>query len=212
MTETEKKLSVKNLFCLRQKKLLFSHLSFELTAGQALLVEGPNGSGKSSLLRIAAGLASPSNGDIFWCEKSIHQNRLDYVEHLHYVGHTHGLKLGLTVIENLQLASHLNLSDASSFQFDSILSLLQLHPDKNTQAQFLSAGQKRRLALAKLFLLPKTLWILYEPQTALDKNTQTFFLSQLEKHLKQGGLCVVSSHHPDDFKDLATQKLSLIAC
>lgn len=209
--DKEKRLRAVNLGCIRQKKYLFTQLSFELCAGQALLIEGPNGSGKSSLIRLATGLSTPSIGDIFWQDHSIYQLGMTYWENLHYVGHTNGIKLGLTVIENLQLAHQLSLMK-TSVAYDAVLDLLQLAHYKNTQACYLSAGQKRRLALAKLFLFPKILWILDEPLTALDSHTQTVFLSHLEKHLEQGGISIISSHHPITLKNISVQSMRLASC
>lgn len=203
-------LQVKNLSCVRQQKILFADISFHLNSGTALLVEGPNGSGKSSLLKLLTGLSTPAAGDIYWKGKSLSLNHADYWENLHYVGHTNGVRLGLTVAENLQLMGH--LTDKKLSDSDAALSHLQLAAHKNTQAKYLSAGQKRRLALAKLFLVKKTLWILDEPFTALDAATQEFLLMQLENHLLNGGICIISSHHPIIFKKIPAQTLRLEIC
>ncbi|OGT37770.1 MAG: heme ABC exporter, ATP-binding protein CcmA [Gammaproteobacteria bacterium RIFCSPHIGHO2_12_FULL_37_14] len=191
-------LQLDNLSCVRQQKILFSNISLQLTAGELLLIEGPNGSGKSSLLRLIVGLLPPSEGEIFWQGSPIHKKYQAYTEHLHYIGHANGLKLGLTVRENLQLQS-LSLSLTKNISL--ILSQLQLTQNQDTQAKFLSAGQKRRLALAKLFLFPKRLWILDEPLTALDQTTQELFLAQLAIHLQNGGIGMVSSHQSIFLKD-----------
>jgi len=191
---TEKRLLVDNLSCVRQHRSLFVGISFELHSSQVLLVEGPNGSGKSSLLRLLAGLSTPTQGNITWQGRPIQNLRADYWHSLHYISHTNGIKLGLTVTENLQLARSLSLT-LGSVNYAAILEHLQLSANKNTLAKILSAGQKRRLALAKLFLIPKSLWILDEPLTALDMKSQTLFLSHLQNHLQTGGLAVISSHH-----------------
>src|SRR5690349_5069944 len=96
-----------NLCCKRQHKTLFADISFQLSPGEALLIEGPNGSGKSSLLRLLTGLATPFSGDILWRSHSIQQTQTEYRENLHYLSHSNGIKLGLTVRENLQLAKML---------------------------------------------------------------------------------------------------------
>lgn len=207
--DTENKFEAINLSCIRQHNTIFANLSFQLTKGQGLLIEGANGSGKSSLLRLLSGLSTPSTGEIRWQEQAIQSISIEYVEKLHYIGHANGIKLGLTVEENLRLASY--LSRQTSHDHDGVLSLLQLANHKFTQANYLSAGQKRRLALAKLFLFPKPLWILDEPFTALDANTQTLFLSHLEQHLKKGGMSIISSHHPINI-DAAMQTLRLEEC
>ncbi len=189
-------LHVNNLSCIRQQHILFDKISFQLNAGEALLIEGSNGSGKSSLLRLLTGLATPAAGEISWRGQAIQDLRADYWENLHYIGHTNGLKPGLSVIENIQLMAALtNTNEIAATILDSVLNKLQLLHHKNTAAKKLSAGQKRRIALAKLFLFPKALWLLDEPLTALDAQTQTIFLSHLESHLENGGIAVISSHH-----------------
>ena len=124
------------------------------------------------------------------------------------MGHQNGIKLGLTVSENMQLAAHLAVNTVER-EYQSIFSLLQLSEHQNTRAYYLSAGQRRRLSLAKLFLFPKKLWILDEPLTALDSVTQSLFLSSLAMHLKAGGLGIITSHHPLALKDVTVQQLSL---
>lgn len=197
-----------NLTCKRQHQILFKNLSFQIQRSEVLFIEGPNGSGKSSLIRLLTGLASPSSGDILWRSKSIYEGQTNFKNDLHYVGHTNGIKLGLTVIENLQLANAL-LCEPYAFHPESILALLQLDNHQHTPARFLSAGQKRRLALARLFLFPKPLWILDEPFTALDSTIQTWMSDQLSNHVERGGIAIISSHHAIEFKDIHTHKLRL---
>jgi heme exporter protein A len=194
--DIENRLQVSNLSCLRQDKPLFTGLHFALQPGEALLVEGANGSGKSSLLRLLAGLATPNNGDILWRDQPIQQLRADYWHELHYLGHLNGLKLGLTVSENLHLTAQLcTHHPIFEKELSIILARLQLTPCLQQLAKHLSAGQKRRVALAKIMLIAKPLWLLDEPLTALDADTQSVFLSCLEQHLQQGGMAVISSHH-----------------
>lgn len=198
-----------HLSCLRQGRRLFSDISFSLHAGQALLVEGVNGSGKSSLLRLLSGLSNPIDGEVRWNHLSIHDARTEFAEELHFLGHTNGIKCGLTIDENLSLAAHLHQRWINPSQLNDTLALLQLTLQRHTHARYLSAGQKRRIALAKLFLLPKKVWILDEPLTALDTHTQTLFLERLDTHLEQGGIAVVSSHHAFHLRhDLQTLRLS----
>lgn len=203
--DTKILLKAENISCIRQQKTLFANISFCLQQGEALLVEGANGVGKSSLLRLLTGLATPASGEITWKGCAIQESW----EHLHYIGHTNGIKLGLTVNENLQLMCQ--LANVSTLNIDVVLQRLDLINYKNTPAANLSAGQKRRIALAKLFLIPKKLWVLDEPLTALDVATQELFLSALEEHVLQGGLAVISSHHHIQFKQARLQTLRLSA-
>ena len=186
-------LDIINLSCTRQQRIIFSSINYQLSPGRLLLVEGVNGSGKSTLLRMLAGYITPTQGEIRWQAKSIDVNRTDYSHSLHYMGHTNGIKLGLTVSENIQLSQHLLLSSSSSQQ-SQILDELNLSSYFDIPAYRLSAGQKRRIALAKLFLFPKRLWILDEPLTSLDQSMQNIFLSKLKNHVKNGGIGVISSH------------------
>jgi len=202
---------VTQLCCVRQLRCVFSDLSFELFAGELLLIEGPNGSGKSSLLRLLTGLSTPDAGDIIWRHQPIQTIRTDYAQALHYLAHSNGIKLGLTVIENLQLAKQLQ-HISTAVEFDHVLTQLQLNAHQHVEAHALSAGQKRRITLAKLFLFPKPLWILDEPLTALDDLTQQLFIAQLEKHLHQGGIAIMSSHHAMTLNQTHIKKLRLNAC
>lgn len=207
----KKQLDILDLCCVRQQKKLFTNLSFQLLSSQALVIEGANGSGKSSLLRLLTGLTTPTQGDICWQGISIQQHNEQYKRDLHYVGHTNGIKLGLTVIENLRLSLSLAL-EKQALSFEDILDQLQLSAHAHTFASHLSAGQKRRLALAKLLLFPKPLWLLDEPLTALDSHTQQLFLSWLDAHLKQDGIAIMSSHQTIKLKDVALTTLRLSSC
>lgn len=207
---TENALEVIQLSCVRQSKPLFSAISFQLAAGKAIVIEGPNGVGKSSLLRITSGLATPFTGEIRWRGNAI-QHHTPYRENLHYLGHLNGIKLGLTVRENLQLAHKLH-ANQTQLSFHTILSSLQLTDYENTLAAHLSAGQKRRLALARIFLFPKPVWMLDEPLTALDSSSQLFFLSQLTMHLQTGGIALISSHHAIQVEKAMITSLRLAPC
>ena len=186
--------------CEHEQQSLFAPVTFTLNAGEVLLLEGANGSGKSSLLRILCGLATPAAGEVRWKGKLIADVRDEYVDEMHYVGHQNGLKLGLTATENLAL-----LSCQQGL-------LAMTAPHINIPTKLLSAGQKRKLALQKLFLFPKKLWLLDEPLTALDVDAQTLFFSKLEEHLQHGGMCIISSHHPLSFKHASVKTLRLAPC
>ncbi len=202
-------LEATDLGCIRQGKFLFPAVSFSLSAGQLLLVEGANGAGKSSLLRLIAAAATPAHGSLSWNGKSLEDSYSEYTEQLHYVGHTNGIRLGLTVAENLILAGELAQHPVSDIE--ATLALLQLSEQQHKQTQFLSAGQKRRTALARLFLIPRSLWILDEPLTSLDVATQKILLDRIEEHLARGGMCVMTSHQPVELTQ-RVQHLRLVSC
>ena len=199
-----------DLSCIRQQRTLFANLFFALQSGDIILVEGENGSGKSSLLRLLVGLASPSNGCIHWQGNAIESSRDEYHKQLHYLSHTNGIKLGLTVWENVQLAGHLSFSPINDHA-DNVLEQFGLSAYKHTLAKYLSSGQQRKLALIRLFLFSKPLWVLDEPCTSLDAASQALFLSLLATHLQQGGMCVMSAHHAVAFQHVTPTVLRLSA-
>lgn len=191
----QNKLDVLKLECVRQQKKIFTELSFTVNEGEVLIVEGPNGSGKSSLLRLLATLMAPDAGEIKFNQQPITEMKLAYWQKLHYLGHVNGLKLALTIRENLCFTENMSGSIPGPSQYEEILSQLQLSAHAHTPIRELSAGQKRRVALAKLMLFPKLIWILDEPLTGLDKTMQKLFLEWLTSHLREHGLCILSSHH-----------------
>lgn len=199
-------LTVKQFCFVREKHPLFQPISFNLQPHEVLLVTGDNGVGKSSLLRALAGLSSAYEGELIW------QGALPYANQLHYVAHTSGTKLYLTVAEQLYLTQVLYQQEDGFISIDAVIEMLQLLPHKHTQIKQLSAGQRRRVALAKLLLIPKSIWILDEPLTALDQSTQRLLHTLLETHLAQGGLAVISSHQAIEIKHACVKEIKLIAC
>lgn len=183
-------LSAKGLACRRGGRTVFSGLGFSLGAGQALAVTGPNGAGKSSLLRLIAGLLPAESGTLSLkggdAERSIG-------EQAHYLGHQDALKSSLSVAENLSfwidyLGGAARARDA--------LAEMGLRDIADLPAGFLSAGQRRRLSLARLVAIPRPVWLLDEPSTALDRNAQTMLARIMRDHLKDGGLIVAATHAP----------------
>lgn len=195
--------------CVRQDTCLFQPISFQLQAGEGLWIEGPNGIGKSSLLRMLAGFATCRQGQFIWHDETSSTANA-FTEQLHYVGHADGIRSGLTVLENLRLASE--LSQQNIQDVDNALALMQLTVSQHTQVKYLSAGQKRRVALCKVFSIPRAIWILDEPLTALDQQTQEIVLSAIQRHLEQGGLCVMTSHQPLPTVLPQMQRLELQSC
>lgn len=151
------------------------------------------------MLRLLSGLATPASGDVYWQNTSIYRNaQSDYTKHMHYLSHANGLKLGLSVRQNLFLFKLLVCYEMPPEILDekinACLVQFKLKQDTHTLVQNLSAGQKRRLALLKCFLFPKPLWILDEPLTSLDKETQALFHLALVEHLQKGGIAILSLH------------------
>ena len=196
-------LKVHDLAFVRKQEFLFQNICFSLQAGDLLLVQGANGAGKTTLLKMIALLSLHEQGKILWKDQDAQTLKEEYWQALHYISHGNGLKQTLTVYENLLLTQALHFKKIDA---EEVLMQLQLMPLKNLPAYQLSAGQKRRLALARLFLIKKPLWILDEPLASLDATLQTFFLKNLQLHLSNGGICLLSSHQPIPF---ATQTLSL---
>jgi heme exporter protein A len=172
---------------------LFSDVHFKVKSGEALVVEGSNGSGKTSLLRILCGFNYPVKGEITWNGAAINGHE-SYQQQISYIGHASGVKLDLTVLENLVFAQRLVGSTRKEDEIKEITRTVGLFKQRHVQARKLSAGQKRRVALARLQLEERQLWILDEPLTALDKEFVTEFEKVLEKHLQQNGMLVVTTH------------------
>ncbi len=200
-------LQINNLACIRDDRVLFEHLSLSLAAGQMLLVEGRNGSGKTSLLRILTGLKLADEGEVLWKGQSIEKLTAGYYEQVSYVGHHDGVKRELTCLENLRLVQA--MGRPSKLDLDEVLDRVNLYRYGDTLMGSLSAGQKRRLALARLFATESTLWILDEPFTSLDKASMGHFETMFEQHMQQGGSVVMTSHHDIAMQGPAIQRLDL---
>jgi heme exporter protein A len=200
-------LSASNLECIREDQPLFSELNFAVNSGELLWVTGVNGAGKSSLLRIMAGLLLPAMGDVRWQQQLIAEMPT-YNNDMAYLGHKTGIKLGLTVIENLRL---FNAMQSKAPKDDMHNALVQLGLDglQHRLTQTLSAGQKQRIALARLFLSKAKLWILDEPFTALDVTTIELLESKLKHHINNGGLVVLASHQVSNLASLCAIKMEL---
>lgn len=201
-------LDAKNLNCVRGGRELFSGLSFSIQSGDALVVEGANGSGKTSLLRMLCGFNLPNEGIISWCGEAIDKHE-KYQQQISYVGHTSGIKLDLSVSENLSFAQKLVGSERSEAEIKEIIRSVGLFKQRNVLTYKLSAGQKRRVALARLQLEERPIWILDEPLTALDKEFVSNFEIVLREHLGNGGLLVVTTHRELNIPEHNIKRINL---
>jgi heme exporter protein A len=195
----------KDLSCTRDDRLLFEKLSFTVNPGQVLLLEGNNGSGKTSLLRIICGFREPDTGVVSWCGDAIPQSQ--YYSDMAYVGHMDGIKKELTVLENLRLS--LALSQRGKLSIQQALDKVKLSGYEDTLIQALSAGQKRRLSLARLLITHNVLWILDEPFTSLDKYGIVLIETLMAEHCANGGMMVLTSHHDINLQGVDVQRIRL---
>ena len=209
-------LSVSGLCCVRGERALFGNVSAEVAAGSALWVRGHNGSGKTSLLRLLCGLATPAAGEVRWRGHSIRVLREDFKRELLYIGHASGLKDDLTASENLLLGALLAGRNESPASAKRALAQVGLGRVEALPASNLSQGQRRRVALARLYLAPvPPLLILDEPFAALDQDAADQLGATLGRHVAQGGVLVYTTHQPVDLQSAPLQVLELepaIAC
>jgi len=182
-------LSFDNLSLERAERLVAEGLSALVTSGAALLLLGPNGSGKSSLLRALAGLMLPAAGRIAWDGADIAKAADAHRARLGFIGHQDAVKPGLSVAENLGFWAGFGGGDVKA-----ALAAFKLANLADRPARFLSAGQRRRLALSRLALRRSALWLLDEPTTALDSDSRQAFLALLRDHLDGGGIAVIATH------------------
>jgi heme exporter protein A len=202
-------LDAHDLECVRDDRVLFSQLAFRLEPGEALLLEGRNGSGKTSLLRILCGIRYPDAGTVTWNGTDIQRLGPDYYQHTAYVGHRDGNKLDLTARENLAMARALGRPGDITPQ--AALEKVDLYGYEDVLTRNLSAGQQRRLALARLLVTDATLWILDEPFTSLDVHGISLIEDMLEAHTQSGGMLAVTSHHAVHLNQTTIHRINLSA-
>ncbi len=183
-----------SLECERDSRLLFQNLSFSILPGTVTRVEGPNGSGKTTLLRILAGLNDAWSGELHWCGKPRDQNRESYLRNMLYLGHRPGIKPLLTPLENLRalMAGRRPVSDEVLLQ---ALAGTGLSGFEHVACRNLSAGQQRRVALARLLIADEPLWLLDEVFTAIDAAGVEAIEALLQQRAAEGGAVIVTTHH-----------------
>lgn len=181
------KLSGISLTCQRGERTVFTGVSFTLASGEGLLLTGPNGSGKTSLLRLVAGLLSPAEGQL---ELEGGSPDLAIGQHAHFIGHLDAVKTALTVEENLAFwRDFLGGGDVGA-----ALEAFGLSHLGDVPAGLLSAGQKRRLSLSRLALVPRPIWLLDEPSVSLDRESVTRLAGLVAHHVAEGGMVAASTH------------------
>jgi heme exporter protein A len=192
-----------DLACRRGDRLVFAGLSFALGQGGALLITGPNGSGKTSLLRLMAGLSPPVSGLLSWEGTPLHEDPWAHRARLHFIGHQDAVKAPLTVAENLAFWAGMHGGAA----VERALAEFGLLALAAWPCRLLSAGQRRRLALARLLASPAALWLLDEPASGLDAEALAHLLAALAEHRAAGGRVVLSSHTPLPLEGAGTLSL-----
>jgi heme exporter protein A len=201
-------LTANALACERGGRILFDKLEFSLNSGQAMIIQGSNGAGKTSLLRIITGLSQPAEGTVCWNQQNIEKVAEEFQQQLLYIGHLAAVKTELTVRENLQLLKRFWPSDAQGSIAD-LAENVGLRQRLSVSCSRLSAGQLRRVSLARLFISTQSIWVLDEPLTALDVDFISVVEQRLQKHLKAGGIAILTTHRGIDLGDQMSFTLDL---
>ena len=194
MPDSQPLLHAKDLTCIREDRILFEQLNLSVNPGDIIQIEGPNGAGKTSLLRILAGLSQPYEGEVLFQQQSISKNRELFHQNLLYLGHLPGVKGEMTAQENLEF--NLSLHGLDNSCAETTLSEVNLLGFEDALASHLSAGQHRRISLARLWQSKSPVWILDEPFTAIDKLGVKKLEQLFLQHTNQGG-CVILTTHQD---------------
>jgi len=202
-------LAVSNLQCVRGERTLFENLTFNLESGKLLYVQGDNGSGKTTLLRALCGLSQVHSGQVSWNNQNIQSLAEDYTGQVLYIGHLAGIKEDLTAIENLQFSATLTGVDVRREQAITALTQVNIARCADLPTRVLSQGQKRRVALARLWLQENPLWILDEPFTALDGEAIKTLTRHIEGFVGAGGIVVFTSHQEPSFDSKIMQRIKL---
>ena len=195
-------LKAQSITCVRGDRLLFQDVNLQVHPGEACQIQGGNGVGKTTLLRILCGLSLPESGEVFWNAASIREDPGKFQSDLVYIGHSNGIKLDLTPKENLAFALTLH-SGTPDVSIDEALDRVGLSGSQHLLCRVLSAGQRRRVAIARLYLSRAPLWVLDEPLGAIDAAGVEAIENVIETHLGQGGMTVFTTHQPLRLKQSA---------
>ena len=205
-------LETTRLDCVRGERHLFRALSFRLMPGELLSLQGRNGSGKTSLLRMLCGLLPPAGGEIRWRNEPIGKLGEDYRRELCFLGHQNAIKEELTPLENLVASARLADEALDEGAALDALETLGLAGREDLACRYLSQGQKRRVALARLVNERRALWLLDEPFVALDTAAVELVATLIAMHVQLGGMAVLTTHQPVDIAVDTIHKLVLGSC
>lgn len=199
-------LTADELTLFRGDRCLFKGLSFALNSGELLLLKGGNGTGKTSLLRAIAGLLELESGTVYWNDVAVTKEPQIFQNSLVWMSHQAGFKGDLTLLENLHFEA--SLRPQSNQEFDDVLKRLGLNRLKRLPMRSLSAGQRRRVALARMLLADAQLWIMDEPVTNLDSEGRALVMEMVEEHLAADGMVIMAAHLDVDI-DATVQTIQL---
>lgn len=200
-------LSASDLTLFRGERCLFQGVSFSLLPGQLLVLEGANGSGKTSLLKAIVGMLELDSGDIAWQGKPVRDERQAFHASLVWTSHRTGLKADLTLMENLNFEATLR-PQRTDIDIDAVLDRLGIAGLRTLPLRSLSAGQQRRVALARVLLADVPLWLMDEPFTNLDRDGRALVSELIDQHVRNQGLCVIAAHQDVDIGQ-PMQKIAL---